>query len=86
MLTNFDPFQRLSVVDVHPLFFSLCFYYLLVHLKNAYCSVCFALNFHSRPHVGGIWMDSANGIILDMKNTYGSVCFALNFMQTYMPR
>jgi hypothetical protein len=35
------------------------------------------------PHVGGIWMDSANGIILDMKNTYGSVCFALNFMQTY---
>jgi hypothetical protein len=32
MPPNFDPFQRLPVVHVQPLFFSLCFY-LFVHLK-----------------------------------------------------
>jgi hypothetical protein len=32
MPPNFDPFQRLPVVHVQPLFFLLCFY-LFVHLK-----------------------------------------------------
>ena len=54
----FDPFQSLSCVHVH------------THVLYWICacrSVCFALNVPSPsalhpPHLGGIWIDSANGI------------------------
>ena len=56
--TVFDPFQSLSCVHVH------------THVLYWICvcrSVCFALNVPSPsalhpPHLGGIWIDSANGI------------------------
>ena len=94
MLANFDLFQRLSCVHVH------------THVLYWICAcrdVCFALNVPSPsalhpPYLGGIWIDSANGIricgflalvqvlMLKFRRTFSDIFFLnMDSMCTYVP-